>query len=223
MPPLPDVPKVVKCALIFTDGINVDIVTRFYIQYSGTAPSSAELNAFAANIRGAFQDHLLDQLSDQFALIRVECIDLSTTSSAEGSDVGTFTGTATDPPNAADVAVISSYEIARRYRGGHPRGYWPLGTSGQLATPQTWDSAFIANLHTVMSDFFTQVRASTWAAAGSLTHVNVSYFAGFTVVTDPVTGRARNVPTVRATPVVDAITSRIERIRVGTQRRRLQY
>jgi hypothetical protein len=223
MPPLPDVPKVIKTALIFTDGINVDIVTRFYLEYSGAAPGSDDLDTYAQAVKDEFETDLLGDLNENLALIRVECIDLSTTSSAEGSWVGSLPGTATDPPNAVSVALVSSYEIARRYRGGHPRGYWPLGQSTNLATPQTWDSGFVATIHTQLSAFFTGIRAAVWTGGGSLVHVNVSYFEGFTVVTDPVTGRARNVPTVRGTPLIDTVTSRIERIRIGTQRRRLQY
>jgi hypothetical protein len=223
MPALPDVAKVIKVALVFSDGLNDDIVTRFYLQYSGTAPGATELNTFCSDVDGQFAAHLADQMTEELTLIRIEAIDLTTTSSAEGSWVGAEAGTGTDPPVPVDVCVVSSYKIARRYRGGHPRGYWPFGTSGQLETLQTWTEAFISNLHDVMNTFFTNVRAATWTGAGTLEHVNVSYFEGFTVVTDPTTGRARNVPTVRATPVVDIVTSRIERIRIGTQRRRLQY
>jgi hypothetical protein len=50
--------------------------------------------------------------------------------------------------------------------------------------------------------------------------VNVSYYNGFTVVTNPTTGRARNVPTLRGTPVVDTVTGIVARVQVGSQRRR---
>lgn len=223
MPPLPNVPKVVKVALRFTDGINVDIITRFYIQYSGTAPGNTDLDTYAAVVGGAFGSNLAGDLNEALSLIEVECIDLSSASSAAGTDASVIPGTATDAPVPVDAALVSSYVIGRRYRGGHPRGYWPLGQSTNLETPQTWKSAFVSGVHASLDGFFSDIRAAGWSGAGTLNHVNVSYFHGFTVVTDPTTGRARNVPTVRATPLIDTITSRVERIRIGTQRRRLQY
>lgn len=223
MPPLPNVPKVIKCALRFSDGVNTDVITRFYLRYSGSAPSSLELTEYAGTIRAEFSADLAGDLNEALSLIEVELIDLSSATAAQGTDATEVPGTATDDPVPLDAAVVSSYQIARRYRGGHPRGYWPLGQATNLQTPQTWTSAFIAALHTSLNTFFTNVRTGGPGGSGTITHVNVSYFAGFTVVTDPVTGRARNVPTVRATPVVDEVTSRIERIRIGTQRRRLQY
>lgn len=223
MPALPDVSKVLKVALIFTDGINTDIVTRFYIQYSGSAPGNADADAYASSVHAEFASSLAADMNEALSLITVEVTDLSTVSSAVGTWSGVEPGTATDDPVPIDNALVSSYIIGRRYRGGHPRGYWPLGQATNLQTPQTWTSAFISGVHNDLNDFFTNIRADGWSGSGTLTHVNVSYYTGFTVVTDPLTGRARNVPTLRGTPLIDAITSRIERIRIGVQRRRLQY
>lgn len=223
MPALPNVSKVIKCALRFTDGINTDIITRFYLRYSGSAPNSTELSDWATAVREAFATNLAGDLNENLSLIEVEMIDLSSPTAAQGTDATAVPGTATDDPVPVSAAVISSYQISRRYRGGHPRGYWPLGQSTNLETPQTWTAAFIAACHSVLSDFFTDVRSNGPSGAGTVDHVNVSYFQGFTVITDPVTGRARNVPNVRGVPVVDVVSSRVERIRVGTQRRRLQY
>lgn len=223
MPALPVVPKVIKTALIWSDGINTDIVTRFYIEYGGSAPGPSDLNSYCASVRAGYAALLAADTSAALTLGRVHAIDLSSATGAEGDDSTSVVGTATDPPNALDVSVVVSYEFARRYRGGHCRGYWPLLTSAQLANPQRWDGTAVSNLHTDLESFFADVLAAGWSGAGTLSQVNVSYFHGFTVVTNPTTGRARNVPTVRATPLVDAITSRIVRSHVGTQRRRLQY
>ena len=216
-------PKVVKLAFIFSDGINTDIVSRMYIGYAGSAPDAAALNGFCTAAHAAFVDALLGDLNQVYTLGRVHAIDLSSPTGAEGDDASSSAGTATDPPLTSDVAVVTSYEIARRYRGGHPRGYWPLGQSSSLSTPQTWTDAFVSGVQTSFNEFITEILAGVWSGGGPLDHVNVSYFHGFTVVTSPTTGRARNVPTVRAAPVVDAISGAIVRKHIGTQRRRLQY
>lgn len=223
MPALPDVAKVLKVAMIWSDGVNTDIVTRFYISYGGSAPSSAELDTFCDSVRAGYTADLNPVVNDNITLGRVHAIDLSSPTGAEGNWSGSVTGAGTNPPNALDVAMVISYEIDRRYRGGHPRGYWPVGDSSVLQTPQTWTSGFVSGVQGGIEAFFTAVLAAGWSGAGALEHVNVSYFAGFTVVTNPTTHRARNVPTVRATPLVDAVGSYIARVHLGTQRRRLQY
>jgi hypothetical protein len=74
-----------------------------------------------------------------------------------------------------------------------------------------------------MNAFFAALEAAVWSGASSLAQVNVSYYKGFTVVTSPTTGRARNVPTLRSAPVVDAVTAQAVRTSIGTQRRRIQF
>lgn len=223
MPALPAVPKVLKVACIFSDGSNTDIVSRFYLQYSGTAPSAAELNTFCSDVKTAAASTLLHAVNQAYTLGRVHAIDLSSAIGAEGDWLGAETGLLTGDPLPSDVAQVCSYEIARRYRGGHPRGYWPMNQAGDLSDPQLWDTGVVSGNQTQFVNFFADVLTVGWSGAGSLTHVNVSYFHGFTVITDPITGRARNVPTVRGTPLVDAVTAYVARRHIGTQRRRLQY
>lgn len=223
MPALPSVPKVVKVACIFADDVNTDIVTRFYIQYGGSAPDSAALNAFCDAIQGSFGATLAHAMNQAFTLGRVHAIDLSSALGAEGDWLGAVPGLLTGDPLPSDVAQICSYEISRHYRGGHPRGYWPLNQAGDLVNPQQWSPGVVAGNQTQFGTFFADVLGEPWTGGGPLGHVNVSYFHGFTVITSPTTGRARNVPTVRATPLVDAVTAYVARSHIGTQRRRLQY
>jgi hypothetical protein len=223
VPALPVVPKVIKTAFIFSDGINTDIVSRVYLEYSGSPPTSSDLSDFASECKVQWAAQLLGSLNQVLTLGRVHCTDLSSDIGAEGDWLGAEVGTATALPVPIDAAVVVSYPIARRYRGGHPRGYWPLLSADSLTSPQSWDSGDIAALSTAFGLIFAAIETGGWTGAGTIQHVNVSYFSGFTVVTNPITHRARNVPTVRATPLVDAITTYVARTRVGTQRRRAQY
>jgi len=69
--------------------------------------------------------------------------------------------------------------------------------------------------------FMTAVLTGTnWPAAGTLTHVNVSYYAGNTPVQNPITHRWRNVPNPRGAPVVDPIIGYTPENGIGSQRRR---
>lgn len=196
-------------------------LTRFYTQYTGTAPTNAQLTTFDASIATAYTANLRALCDAPCVLTQIESADLSSATGAVDTSAVSIAGTrATANALPAQVCMVNSYEISRRYRGGHPRGYWRQGVPADLATDQTWAAAFISAVNTGMSAFYTAIAAAGWTAAGTLTHVNVSYYNGFTVVINPITGRARNVPTLRVSPVIDTVSSVVARTSIGTQRRR---
>lgn len=212
-----------KVDLQFNDEVNFDIITRFFIRYAGSAPSNADLDTFCGAVGTSWDAHLKSLTTANIALQNTFAIDLTSSTAAAGSAAGPVNGTRGGDPVSIGTAVVVSYEIARRYRGGHPRGYFPEGASLDLGTLQTWSDAFVAEAQGKHDSFYADITDAGWGGAGTLDAVNISYFAGFTVVTNPTTGRARNVPTLRGAPVVDAVTARLVRNKVGTQRRRLQY
>jgi hypothetical protein len=223
VPPLPNVPKVVKVALVWTDGVNDDIVSRFFVRYSGVAPSDTNLHDFGDSIEGFYESDLQGLVNDSVTLIRVECVDLSTTSSAAADFTASAAGTRAGTAVMINDAVVISYVLGRRYRGGHPRGYFPFGVAADRVNLQQWSTDFATEVDTAWTAFFVALEAAGWAGAGTLDHVSISYYQGFTVVTDPITGRARNVPTLRGAAVIDAVSSHVVRTHLGTQRRRAQY
>jgi hypothetical protein len=116
--------------------------------------------------------------------------------------------------------MLVNYVIGRRYRGGKPRSYFPWGSSQEIFTRQSWNPTFVTNVDSGLAAYFSAVIGTTVGGTTLTEHVNVSYYSGFTVVTNPVTHRARNVPTVRAVPVVDNILSFAASSRPASQRRR---
>ena len=195
-------------------------MTRFFIHYTGTAPTNADLTTFAGSIRAAWNTNLKALVSSTEELLEVDCQDLSSSTGAQGIDTTAVTGTRAGGILPGSTAVVISYNIARRYRGGHPRGYWRMGVAPDLLYPSEISAALVAAAQTGIDAFFTAVLAAGWTGAGTLTHCNVSYFQGFTVHTNPTTGRATNVPSPRGTPVVDTVTSRKVKQILGHQRRR---
>lgn len=224
MPPRAPVPKTVLCSLIFDIGSDLNAVTRFYITYTGTAPTAAQLNTFAALIGTSFGTVLKGAMDTSSSLAAVTCEDLTSSSGAVGSANPAITGTLAGAPMGASTCFVVSYTIGRRYRGGHPRGYWRFGVAADLLTPQQFSAGFAAVIAGDMATFFGDILAGGWASAGVLTQSNVSYFHSFTVVTNPITGRARNVPTPRVGgPLIDTVTAYVGRVSVGSQRRRNQF
>lgn len=198
-------------------------LTRFFVQYTGTAPVNADLNTFNGSVSSAYNTNLKALVDTDTVLTQLESVDLTSATGAVATTAASVTGTRAGNTTPNEAAVVISYEISRRYRGGHPRGYWRAGVVTDLATTRTWSTSFLSSLKTGYNAFMTSVLAAGWTGAGTLTHVNVSYYHGFTVVINPITGRARNVPSLRTTPVVDLVTDIICRPGVGTQRRRNEF
>lgn len=221
MAPLPVVPSVIRTALVFSYSGDTDVITRFFLKYTGTPPTNGELDSYAVAIGDYWGDFLKPYSTSIVSLETVEMVDLTSDTSAQGTATVGVAGTNGDEILPADVAVVASYEIGRRYRGGHPRGYWPAGGSADLLNAQQWTTTFQGDFLTALGSFFSDVVGAGWSGSGSITQVNASLFEGFTVEISPSTGRARNVPTKRASALVDPITTVVVQQRVGSQRRRL--
>lgn len=217
---LPNVANVIRVSCHMTIGGKPDNISRFFISYTGTAPTNADLNTFAGTVRAAYNTNLKSLAVASVVLTSVECVDLTTLTSAQGSDSTSVAGTRAGSGNVGSASVVISYAIARRYRGGHARGYWPFGSNADLQTQQNWLAALQTAVATGFAAFMTAVKAGGWSGAGTLGHVAVSYYSGSHVVTNPTTGRARNVPDFRATPLVSNVSQNLVRSIVGSQRRR---
>lgn len=223
MPALPDVNKVVRCELTFLIDEDLGGKVRFFKRYSGVAPSAADLDEFATDISELFSSSgLASHMVDEYALTDVDCIDLTSSTAAVGHWGGSVAGTDTHAHLDAAACVLVSHKIARRYRGGHPRNYWPLGTGNDIADSQKWGSSFVTAVQTDMNSFYGGINGEGWTSAGTIDQVNISYYEGFTVFTG-VTGRARNVSTPRATPLIDTVTAHKVQTGIATQRGRLLH
>ena len=219
MPALPTVPNVLRVDWLWSDASDVNVQTRHFFRYSGPAPTSAQCVSFAADIYG-----LMAAMAGQWGagteLIGCKVEDLSSHTGGVGEHAQVTNGTRTGGILSAGTAVLTNYIVGRRYRGGKPRSYWPMFTSTDLSGRQTWNGTAETNLDSDLSTFFAGVIGLTQGSTTITGHVNVSYYSGFTVVTNPVTGRARNVPTLRGTPLVDDILSYATSGRPSSQRRR---
>lgn len=220
MPALPSVPAVVRNVLHFTLEEDLHAIVRFFIKYSGSAPSDADMVTYATAIGTAFDDNLASLMSTQYHCIECISTDLSSPTAAEGAGTFDSPGTRSGTTIPASLCLLEKLHVARRYRGGHPRTYWPFGVAADQEDAQTWDSSFLTAAATALSAWDAALTALDIGSATTVSQVNVSYYNGFTVHTG-VTGRARNVPTVRSSPVIDTITAASVATGMASQRRRL--
>lgn len=218
MPPLPAVPNVLRASLLWTISSDVSARTGLFFEYSGSAPNNTACSALAGDIFAAFAANNGDWDHDT-SLVGCEVIDLSSATGGVGIHSGSVPGGLSEPISGAS-SVLANYLIARRYRGGRPRSYWPFGDATVVGNRQTWEATFITGVTNHLTAAFAACIGSTSGGCTITNHANVSYYDGFRVVTSPTTGRARNVPVLRATPLVDTIVGLNVATRIANQRRR---
>lgn len=207
----------VRC--IFNEGAVGEGGVRFYLSYSGSAPSGANCTTLAGDIEAAWAAHLLSLQSTQYALEEVDVLDIASNSGQSGQWTGNSDGSRSGSGLPVQVCTVVEYGIGRRYRGGKPRGYFPFGTETDLNTQAAWQTSFITAVNTGVAAFFAAIEGLSVGSMGTLAHVNLSYYSGFTNHTNP-SGRSRAVPTYRAAALLDSITGYSAKTRLGSQKRR---
>lgn len=216
--PLPDVPCV-RVRASWNLGEGGEGGTRFYLSYTGSAPTGANCVTLAGDIASAWGTNFNALCPDDITLMEVDVLDIATDSGLSGQWTGTETGSRGAQGLPYQCAMGVEYGIARRYRGGKPRGFFPFGVFGDLATDATWSSAFVGDVNTGVAAFFAAIEALSVGAMGTLQHVNLSYYKGFTNIPNS-SGRERAVPTYRATALHDNITGYFAKAVINSQRRR---
>jgi len=206
--------------ILFSIAGKEDQGLRFFMKYTGGPPSVSDMLYFLVLLKAETDSVLPALIVESVILTGYVGEDLSSSSGATADLTDDTPGTlaAGDQPN--QVAVVSSYEISRRYRGGHPRSYWPLGDSGQMSSDSTWSTTFVNSCQSAIASVLDSLPAATSGSTTIDNHCNVSYYEGFTSVENPITHRYRNVPTLRGTPLVDTVNSIVVRNYIGSMRKR---
>jgi hypothetical protein len=212
MPPLPNVANVMRCRLV---GANVDAAWNviFYLQFSGTPPTSATLQTLGASIAAAYLSNLASLANISNSLTEVHLADLTTPTSASATvsvnEVGTRTGTAF----TAQVAMVGSWQVNFRRRGGHWRNYWTFGVTSDMLSARHWTPAFTTAAATGLGGFRTALNAMN-VGGSPISLVAVSFFNGVNPNPPPKS-------LLRPVPLVLPITGVAVHPRIDTQRRRL--
>lgn len=224
MPALPPAPSVIDIALDFALTATLKGSSRFYMLYTGGPPNGAQLNTLATDVSTTWSSDLNSLMTNEFELTQIVCTDLSSPSAARGEWTGSIAGgNSSHAAVTLDTATLLNFQIARRYRGGKPKMFLPIGTIGDISgdPPNTWGSTFIEAVDTGWGSFQTALKALTGIGMTLTNQVNVSYYSGFASVQNPVTKRWRNIPTPRTgSAQIDAITNFTCNPTMSQQRRR---
>jgi hypothetical protein len=220
MPALPSVPNVLRIDQFFKLQEDLKAKVHSFWKYASGPPTDAELNTMAAALRVSFATNMATLMPAAYDLIQIIITDLTSSTSALGEDTTTVPGTRTGDPTTADTCLLRSRHVARRFRGGHSREYWPFGVANDLNDVQTWGATFVADCETGTENYDADIATAIGAWGTSDGPVSVSFYQGFSVHTGT-TGRARNVSLVRSSPVVDPVVSYTIQTGVASQRKRL--
>lgn len=223
MPPMPaTVEKVVQFRMKFGLDDDTNLQTQFKLGYTGDSPSSATLASLAGLVNTSFDGNLRSFLSSNGLLVGTFAKDLKNPATVEGFGVDGGAGTRAGNPPTVGVAAVVNFRPDRAYRGARPKMFTPFGIEADTTAGNSWSTAFVTDLQIAMNAFLAALAGESGGTTDLTVPMSVSYFHNSTVVISPTTGRARNVPTLRATPLVVGVLGLTVSQRLGSQRRRLK-
>jgi len=176
-----------------------------HFQYSGGPPSNTTLNSASAIFLNEWQTYIAPHSNAAVVASKVVITDLSSATGSQGENLGNVPGTAAGVALPAHTCFLIQKAINRRYRGGHPRAYLPVGSTGSLANSNSWTGAF----QTAVTNDYASLISKTanggmWAGAGS-----------------EVTVHRKLNDEVLTIPLVDIVQSYTGSPEVASQRRRI--
>lgn len=207
-----------KYQLVHKIASNTGVTCHFFIQ-TYTPPTPAQAQAAADSAHSAWSTNFASMLQVLDSLETVKVTDLSSSTGPVGINATLVAGARAGGTNPASTCVLQNLTVARRYRGGKPRIYWPYGVNTDLSTAQAWTAGFITQMGTAWNGFISAVIGGLQSWATQARFVTVSYYEGGEWKPDQ-NGNYHRVPTPRATPLVDAVVGGPFNVVPSTQRRR---
>jgi hypothetical protein len=149
MPPLHPflpVPGVVRLALEGNQA-GRPFANIFHVQYTGAAPTAANLDTWAGTWYTSVTGTLAAQAHTTATYTSVTATDLSSITGAQVTAGGPAPGALAGDTIPSNSAGLINWNSSFRYRGGHPRTYLVAGVQTSLLNPNTWTDGFTGNLN----------------------------------------------------------------------------
>lgn len=194
--PFVRVPNVVRLKLEGTTPAGA-FNNLFYVQYTGTPPSNADLNMFCFGVHADWAASFGTFYPSTVHLVKVSCWDLTDENAAIGVDTTDTPGSGTMAMNlAANSAYCVSWPVNSRWRGGHFRTYLPARNTSDLTNGVTIGTSPHNDLVTVATNWKSSIDDDAMGTATTKL-VGVRYFpTGVGVV------RTSGIPYLFGTPLV---------------------
>lgn len=186
-----------------------------HAQYATVSkPASADLNVLAGLIKTNFASNILYSSSTTCIVTQCLIVDIGQAdfTGASGIDTVSTPGNGVGASLSAQIAVTISWQISRRYRGGHPRTYIPGILSSIIADNRSISQTAASQLQSHAETFRNYVNGLSMPSGGAIKLGQFSYYHGHD---------ASHKPILRPTPIWDQfIGSHVDQ-RLDSQRRRL--
>lgn len=201
MPPMPAVEGVIKLEVSGVTGLTT-WANIYHMGQAGGPWTYSELSDLFTAIQPSLEYFYTQNQGVAQTVTLVKMTDLTSDTGAVFEFSADWTGTRSGISAQASACVLLSYQISRRYRGGHPRTYLPMGSAALQNNPSAWDETFIENVLSTFNEFSEACTAhSAEASLGC-----VSYYSG---------------GALRATPIFEVFTGTTVDSGIKSQRRRL--
>lgn len=210
MPPRPPLADTAKCEATFVGPDSVSATNIWYVKGSTDISGLTALGDIAALIQtglGTTGNTIVGLMNSHWSLTGIRVIDNSgeteNVSVLDLSVAGHVANTVMSP----QVCIVTSWQIAAHYRGGHPRSYWAGIDSSNVDTTggKNIASAGRAGYEAAGDTLMTTINSGS-GTGSPYSMGTISYFSG---------GTERGTPLFR--PYLAAVVG----TRLCTQRRRL--
>jgi hypothetical protein len=204
---MPALPAATNCLRVRFAGTNQTTLWNniLYMQYTGVAPQVADLAGIAASMATAWTTNIAPLCATGVALNQISLTDLTNASAASADETVTGAGTRTGVAPTTATACVVSWSVNLRYRGGHPRTYFPAGVDSDIVSGHLWGPTFVTAMLTGARSFRTAMNAVTYGSS-TMHMILLSYYAN---------------KILRPTPLPVTINDAKVHGRVDTQRKRL--
>lgn len=215
--PVPGVLRVVLEGFVDTSAANTLWANVLHFTYGGTPPSNALCTAIGTSIATQWSINVASLCPDPTTLQVVTVTDLTSPTSGEGEALVLHPGTRGDDSIPANAAVLISYGVNFRYKGGHPRQYLYVLGNADLLGATNWSTLATGEVQNKWQAFLTGCLSTGGQGTTLSSFCAVSYRSKFAPNSGP-------PHWYRTTPVVLPIapTQAIARQQIASQRGRIE-
>jgi hypothetical protein len=211
---------VIKVQLVWQIGTDGNCMNVLHYQYGGSAPAASDLTAIGNHMVASWGTAQGAVFSTRDSLANVILTDLAGTTGQQAEVVAGKAGTDISGAISQQSATVMAFEVNARYRGGHPRAYFPPMTTRVMQDGLHWTAAGASAFNSAIETFLSSIVGFASGATNVLQQVAISYYQGHTWSPPDHLGNYHKIPTRRSPPLVLPVTSWVTRTVIGNQRRR---
>lgn len=176
--PLKPVPNVLKIVIGGSQSGRI-WANVLHFRYSGGPPTNGDCSSLAAQITIKWNTNMAPECPSPIVLTKVTVTDLTSPTAGGGEATANYAGTRGDDVIGANTAMLVTYPLQLRYKGGHPRSYLLVGGNADNLDGDQWHTAFADEVYTHWTAFLNSIVSSTSGTTTIAGMVAVRYHGQF--------------------------------------------